>query len=178
MMQTTEHRVYRVLFLCTGNSGRSQIAETVLNRKGGGRFKAESAGSRPAAQVNPFAIQVLAESGIEWAGHPPRGVDGLDHQRWDFVITVCDRAREVCPVFPGQPILSHWGMPDPAAVEGDAEEKRRAFREALTLISRRIDLLLVLPIEKLDRLVLEAQMQAIGEVGQPRRPAVVPTQGR
>jgi arsenate reductase len=164
-MRPDSQRVYRVLFLCTGNSGRSQIAETILNRKGRGRFVAESAGSRPAAQVNPFAIQVLGEGGIEWAGDQPRGLDGLDREHWDFVITVCDKAREVCPVFPGQPILSHWGMPDPAAVEGDDEEKRRAFREALTLISRRIDLLLVLPVEKLDRLVLEAKVQAIGEIG-------------
>lgn len=168
-MGPDEQRVYRVLFLCTGNSGRSQIAETVLNRKGRGRFMAESAGSRPAAQVNPFAIQVLGEGGIEWAGHQPRGLQGLDQERWDFVITVCDKAREVCPVFPGQPILSHWGMPDPAAVQGDDKEKRRAFREALTLISRRIDLLVVLPIDKLDRLVLEAKMRAIGEVGVTER---------
>jgi arsenate reductase len=167
---------YRVLFLCTGNSARSQIAETVLNRKGHGRFKAESAGSRPAARVNPFALQVLAESGIDWAGHQPRGVEDLRGQSWDFVITVCDKAREACPMFPGQPILSHWGMPDPAAVEGDDEEKQRAFREALTLISRRIDLLLVLPLEKLDRLVLEAKLQAIGEVGLAVGP--VPGEGR
>ena len=158
-------RVYRVLFLCTGNSGRSQIAEAILNRKGRGRFRAESAGSRPVTRVNPFALQVLGENGIEWAGHPPRGLEGLDRVRWDFVITVGDKAREVCPVFPGQPILSHWGMPDPAGVEGTDDEKLRAFQEALTLISRRIDLLLVLPIEKLDRLVLEAQMEAIGQAG-------------
>jgi arsenate reductase (thioredoxin) len=164
-MRPDNQRVYRVLFLCTGNSGRSQIAETVLNRKGRGRFVAESAGSRPTARVNPYALEVLAEGGIAWRGHEPRGLEGLARERWDFVITVCDKAREVCPVFPGQPILSHWGMPDPAAVEGSDEEKLRAFREALTLISRRIDLLLVLPVEKLDRLVLEAQVQAIGEVG-------------
>lgn len=164
-MQAADHRVFRVLFLCTGNSGRSQMAEAILNRKARGRFEAHSAGSRPVAEVNRFAIQVLAESGIEWDGHQPRGLDGLDRERWDFVITVCDKAREVCPVFPGQPILSHWGMPDPAAVEGDDEEKRRAFREALTLISRRIDLLLVLPVDKLDRLALKARMQAISEVG-------------
>jgi arsenate reductase (thioredoxin) len=156
---------YRVLFLCTGNSARSQIAEAVLNRKGRGRFLAESAGSSPAAMVNPNALQALQEAGIEWRGHPPRGLTGLDRQRWEFVITVCDRAREACPVFPGQPILAHWGMPDPAAVEGDEATKRAAFVEALTLISRRIDLLLALPVEKFDRLVLEAKVKAIGEVG-------------
>jgi len=140
------------------------MAEAILNRKGRGRFVAESAGSQPASCVNPYAIKVLREGGIEWEGREPRGVAGLEGG-WDFVITVCDKAREVCPVFPGQPILSHWGMPDPAAVEGNDEEKRRAFREALTLISRRIDLLLVLPVDKLDRLVVEAKTQAIGDVG-------------
>ena len=164
-MQAANHRVFRVLFLCTGNSARSQMAETILNRKGRGHFIAESAGSRPAAEVNPHAIEVLLEGGIEWRGHQPRGLDGLERMRWDFVITVCDKAKETCPVFPGQPILAHWGMPDPAAVEGDDRTKRAAFLEALTLISRRIDLLLALPVEKLERLVLEAKVQAIGEVG-------------
>jgi arsenate reductase (thioredoxin) len=89
----------------------------------------------------------------------------LDRESWDFVITACDRAKEACPVFPGQPILSHWGMPDPAAVEGDEAAKRAAFLDALTLISRRIDLLLALPIEELERLILEAKVQAIGEMG-------------
>jgi arsenate reductase len=165
MQPAADHRVFRVLFLCTGNSARSQIAETILNRKGRGRFIAESAGSRPAERVNPYAIDVLREGGIEWQGHPPRGLEGLSRKQWDFVITVCDKAREACPVFPGQPIRSHWGMPDPAAVEGDDSAKRAAFLDALTLISRRIDLLLALPVEKLERLALGARMQAIGEVG-------------
>jgi arsenate reductase (thioredoxin) len=164
-MQPANHRMFRVLFLCTANSARSQIAETILNRKGRGRFIAESAGSRPAEQVNPLAVSVLREGGIEWEGHPPRGLEGLDRKNWDFVITVCDKAKEACPVFPGQPILSHWGMPDPASVEGDERAKRAAFLDALTLISRRIDLLLALPIEKLERLALEARVQAIGDVG-------------
>ncbi|MGH7585882.1 MAG: arsenate reductase ArsC [Gemmatimonadales bacterium] len=153
----------RVLFLCTGNSARSQMAEAVLNRKGRGRFVAESAGSRPAARVNPFALAALRESGVEWRGHQPRGLEGLERERWDFVITVCDRARESCPVFPGQPVLAHWGMPDPAEVEGDDRVKRAAFSQALTLINRRIDLLLALPAEGLERLVLEARVRAIGE---------------
>ena len=158
----TVRRPYRVLFLCTGNSARSQIAEAVLNRKGQGRFVAESAGSSPAASVNPHAIQVLREAGIEWRGHSPRDLAGLDRQRWDFVVTVCDRAQEACPVFPGQPILAHWGMPDPAAAPGDEAARRAAFVAALTLISRRIDLLLALPLEKLDRLAIEAKLAAIG----------------
>jgi protein-tyrosine-phosphatase len=156
---------YRMLFLCTGNSARSQIAEAVLNRKGAGRFLAESAGSTPAGRVNPYAVEVLREAGIDWQGHQPRGLTGLDRVGWDFVVTVCDRAREACPVFPGQPILAHWGMPDPAAVEGDDAAKRASFRDALTLISRRIDLLLALPMEKLERLAVEARVKAIGDVG-------------
>jgi arsenate reductase len=164
-MQPADNRVFRVLILCTGNSARSQIAEALFNRKGRGRFVAESAGSQPASQVNPYAIEVLHESGIEWQGHQPRGLDGLDRQSWDFVITVCDNAKEACPIFPGQPILAHWGMPDPAAVEGDNETKRAAFRDALTLISRRIDLMMALPVDKLERLVLAARVKAIGQVG-------------
>jgi arsenate reductase (thioredoxin) len=164
-MQPSDNRVFRVLFLCTGNSARSQIAEAILNRKGRGRFIAESAGSRPVEQVNPLAIEILREGGIEWTGHQPRGLDGLDREPWDFVITVCDKARETCPVFPGQPILAHWGMPDPAATRGNDSAKRSAFQDALALISRRVDLLLALPVEKLERLVVEARVEAIGEVG-------------
>jgi protein-tyrosine-phosphatase len=164
-MNTPQPQPLRVLFLCTGNSARSQMAEAVLNRKGAGRFEAHSAGSHPADRVNPLAIQALQEAGITWRGHAPRGIEGLDQESWDFVITVCDRAREACPVFPGQPILAHWGMPDPAAVIGTEDGRHAAFVEALTLISRRIDLLLALPVEKLERLALELRVRAIGEVG-------------
>ena len=158
-------RPFRLLFLCTGNSARSQMAEAVLNRKGAGRFEAHSAGSRPAERVNPLALWALRNTGIEWRGHAPRGLDGLEREPWDFVITVCDKARESCPVFPGQPVLAHWGMPDPAAVLGTEAEERAAFDEALRLISRRIDLMLALPLEKLERLVLETRVQAIGTEG-------------
>lgn len=153
----------RVLFVCTGNSARSQIAEALLNRKGAGRFVAESAGSHPASRVNPLAVRVLAEHGIEWGGQRPRGMDGLEREGWDIVITVCDRAKESCPIFPGRPALAHWGMPDPAEVEGPEERKLEAFRETLTLLSRRLDLLLALPIEKVERLVLAQRLHAIGE---------------
>lgn len=153
----------RILILCTGNSARSQIAEALLVRKGGERFEVVSAGSRPAPRVNPFAVRVLAEAGIDWAGREPKGLEGLDGQRWDFVITVCDRAKEACPIFPGQPLLAHWGMPDPAEVEGSDEAKLRAFRDTFTVLSRRIDLLLALPMEKLDRLRLEERVRAIGQ---------------
>jgi arsenate reductase len=163
-------RPLRTLILCTGNSARSQMAEAVLNQKGRGRFVAESAGSEPAARVNPYAVEALLEAGIDWSGRRPRGIDDLIGRPWDIVITVCDRAREACPFFPGQPALAHWGMEDPAAVEGDDETKRRAFREALQLISRRIDLMLALPVEKLERLVLQERLRAIG-VEQPSRTA-------
>ena len=144
----------RLLFLCTGNSARSQMAEAIVNHKGRGRFRAESAGSRPAAQVNPLAIATLAEHGITWAGHAPRSVEGLEREPWDVVITVCDRAKESCPIFPGQPVLAHWGVPDPT--------DHRTFHEAFLLLSRRIDLLLALPIETLEREALAAQLRAIG----------------
>jgi arsenate reductase len=138
-------RPFRLLFLCTGNSARSQMAEALLNARGQGRFVAASAGSNPASRVNPLAVDTLREFGIPWSGHPPRSVQGLERERWDFVVTVCDRAKESCPIFPGQPVLAHWGMPDPADVQGDEETKRAAFRDAFLLLSRRIDVLLANP---------------------------------
>ena len=162
-MTPTTSRPFRLLFLCTGNSARSQIAEAILNWKGKGQFHAESAGSHPAAQVNPFAIAVLAEAGLAWTGHPPRTVEGLEREPWDFVITVCDRAKESCPIFPGHPVLAHWGMPDPAAVDGTKEARRAAFRKAFVLLSRRIDLLLALPFDELERMALESRVRSIGE---------------
>ena len=158
----TSPRVYRVLILCTGNSARSQIAEALLNHKGGGRFHAESAGSRPAARVNPFAIDALARAGIPWSGHAPRGLDGLERDTWDFVITVCDNAKESCPILPGHPVSAHWGMPDPAEVEGSDEDKRRAFAGALRVISRRIDVLVALPLVTLDPTTITERVRAIG----------------
>ena len=162
-MTIAPDRKFRLLFLCTGNSARSQMAEALLNMKGKGLFEAASAGSRPAPRVNPYAVETLREHGVPWAGHPPRGIDGLEREPWDFVITVCDRAKEACPIFPGQPVLAHWGMPDPADVEGDDAAKRAAFRDAFVLISRRIDLLLALPHSKLTHLALAARVRAIGD---------------
>ena len=134
----------RVLFLCTGNSARSQMAEALLNAKGKGRVQAESAGSRPAARVNPLALETLRDFSVPWAGHAPRSVAGLEAEPWDFVITVCDRAKESCPVFPGKPAQAHWSLPDPAEVVGDDAAKRTAFRQTFLDLSRRIDLLLSL----------------------------------
>jgi len=162
---------FRLLFLCTGNSARSQMAEAILNAKGKGRFEVASAGSRPATRVNPWALQTLRDMHVPWAGHEPRSVDGLQGEHWDFVITVCDRAKASCPILPGQPVLAHWGMPDPAEVEGDDATRRAAFRDAFLLLSRRIELLLALPVEKLERLALESRVQAIGGLA-PRSPIV------
>ncbi len=138
------------------------MAEALLNWKGRGRFHAESAGSRPADRVNLHAIETLREHDIPWSGHAPRSIDGLEREPWDFVITVCDRAKESCPIFPGQPILAHWGMPDPAEVAGAEATQRKAFEAAFLVLSRRIDELLALPIEKLERLALEARLRVIG----------------
>lgn len=153
---------FRVLVLCTGNSARSQMAETLFNRLGAGRIHAESAGTYPAPRVNPLAIAALSEAGYPWSGHQPRGLDGLEREPWDFVITVCDKAKESCPIFPGQPMVAHWGMPDPADVGGDEAARRAAFRDALLLIRRRVELMLALPLEKLERMALEARVRAIG----------------
>jgi arsenate reductase len=152
----------RVLVLCTGNSARSQMAEALFNRLGAGRVVAESAGSRPAARVNPLALETLAHFGVPHAAHPPRGLDGLEGRQWDFVITVCDNAREACPIFPGQPVLAHWGMPDPAEADGGEEAKRAAFFGAFLVLRRRIELMLSLPFETLERMALAARVRAIG----------------
>jgi len=167
----SEQQARRVLFVCTGNSARSQMAQVILNRKGAGRFVADSAGSAPAGRVNPLAIAALQDHGYRWDGHQPQGLDAVTRQPWDFVITVCDHARESCPIFPGQPVAAHWGMPDPAEATGSEEERRRAFDQALLLLSRRIDLLLALPLEKLERLAVERRL---GEIGLTRTEAPGP----
>lgn len=158
--------VYQVLFLCTGNSARSIMAEVILRQVGAGRFRVHSAGSHPAGRVNPFALELLRKN------HLP--VEGLRSKSWDelaapgappldFVFTVCDQAAaEACPVWPGQPMTAHWGVPDPAAVAGSEDEKREAFRRAFLMLDRRIQLFLALPLEKLDRLQLRERLAAIG----------------
>jgi arsenate reductase len=157
--------MFRVLFLCTGNSARSQIAEALLNRDGAGRFAAESAGTEPAPRVNPGAIETLAAAGIEWRGHPPQSVDALDRKAWDLVVTVCDDAKESCPIFPAGPVIAHWGMPDPAAVQGDPATKRAAFEGTLEVLRRRIAALVQLPVEKLARPALKARVREIKSIG-------------
>jgi arsenate reductase (thioredoxin) len=157
---------YNVLFLCTGNSARSIMAEAILNHKGRPVFTAYSAGSHPSGAVRAEALRQLQ------AGHVP--AQGLRSKSWeefaqpaapalDFVITVCDNAaQEVCPVWPGQPVTAHWGVPDPAVVQGTEEEIKNAFRSAFFLLDRRIDLLLNLPLDKLDRLALKREVEKIG----------------
>src|SRR5450755_242338 len=137
--------VLSVLFLCTGNSARSQIAEALLATRGRGRFTAGSAGVLPAARVNPFAVEILRDYGIDWSGRVPKTIDDIRGMHWDFVITVCDRAKESCPIFPGNPTFAHWGMEDPAEVQGVDVTKRDAFRNPAITLARRIDLFFFIP---------------------------------
>lgn len=157
---------YNVLFLCTGNSARSILAESILNHFGGEQFTGYSAGSFPAGQVNPFALQMLEQMKLPTEGLHSKNWDvfsGSDAPKMDFVFTVCDSAAaEPCPVWPGQPMTAHWGMPDPAAVEGSDDEKLRAFRETLIALKSRIGLFINLPITSLDRLKLQQKLEDIG----------------
>jgi len=155
-----------VLFLCTGNSARSIMAEAYLNVAGKGRFVAYSAGSHPTGKVNPFALELIEKNRIPAAGMRSKSWDEFARPgapKLDFVITVCDHAAgEACPVWPGQPISAHWGIADPAAVGGSEQDKRRAFLRAFTELSTRINLFLSLPLDKLDRLVLQKRLDDIG----------------
>jgi len=154
----------RVLFLCTGNSARSIIGEYLLRRLGGERFQVFSAGAFPTGKVNPFAIQVLKDFYNIDASHArSKSWEEFNDVEFDFVVTVCDNARESCPVWPGQPIVAHWSSPDPAAVEGSDEEKYRAFKEVAFQINHRLQTFTSLPLEKLDRLELIKAIQTIGD---------------
>ena len=162
---TAKH--YNVLFLCTGNSARSILAEAILNKDGEDRFQAYSAGSHPKGTVHPLALAVLEEAGYPIVGLHSKSWDEFataDAPQMDFVFTVCDSAaREVCPVWPGQPMTAHWGVPDPALVEGTPEQIERAFREAFVILERRISLFLCLPLSSLDRLAIQTQIDRIGQ---------------
>jgi arsenate reductase len=166
-VRVSDHdQIFNVLFLCTGNSARSILSEALLNKRGLGRFRAFSAGSHPTGRVNPYALELLQRR-----GYP---TDGLRSKSWDefaapeapeihFVFTVCGNAAgEVCPVWPGQPITAHWGVPDPAAVEGPDEQKRRAFEDACRVLDHRVSLFVSLPIRSLERLVLQERVTEIG----------------
>ena len=160
-------RVYNVLFLCTGNSARSILAEAILNRRGKGRFKAFSAGSYPKGAVHPMALALLERKGLPTEGLRSKAWDEFAQQgspKLDFVFTVCDNAAgEVCPIWPGQPMTAHWGQPDPAAVEGTDLDKTNAFREAFRMLERRIDMFTSLPITSLDQLSLGNKVREIGK---------------
>jgi arsenate reductase len=161
------HRIYNVLFICTHNSARSILAEAILNQNGAGRFQAFSAGSHPAGVVNPRALDLLERNHFSTLG--------LRSKNWeefaapgapvmDYVLTVCDQAAgEVCPVWPGQPMTAHWGVPDPAAVEGDEEAVSNAFKDAFIVLNRRIALFLSLPLEKLNKLSLQKELTQIAQ---------------
>jgi arsenate reductase len=162
-------KTFNVLFLCTGNSARSILAEAYLNARGKEKFRAYSAGSHPAGKVNPFALELLIKNRID--------SDGLRSKSWDefaqmgapvmdFVFTVCDQAAgEMCPVWPGQPVTAHWGVNDPARVNGTDAEKRQAFMRAFAELSTRINLLLNLPLDKIERLALKKKLDEIGKLG-------------
>ena len=159
--------VFNVLFLCTGNSARSILAESLLNNLGKGRFRAFSAGSQPAGRVNPFALELLEKNHFPTGDLRSKPWDEFaqpDAPHLDFVITVCDKAAgEVCPVWPGQPMTAHWGITDPAAVAGSGEQKRHAFVDAMNQLQRRICMFASLPFEKLDRMKLQQAVREIGE---------------
>ena len=166
-----------VLFLCTGNSARSIIAEAIMNREGRDRFRAYSAGSHPRGQVNPEAIRLLESLHYQTGAFRSKSWDefeGPDAPRLDFVVTVCDdAAAEVCPIWPGQPMTAHWGMPDPAAAQGSPSEVALAFADAYRMLNNRITLFMSLPLASLDRLSLQRRLEAIGE----RREAPFPASG-
>ena len=157
---------YSVLFICTGNSARSILAEALMNHAGGGRFKAYSAGSHPTGVVNPNALQALRDVGVSVEGARSKSWDEFataDAPQMDFVFTVCDNAAgEVCPLWPGRPMTAHWGLPDPAAVKGSEDEVRMAFRDAAVTMKRRINLMLALPMSSLDAMAIRRQIRDIG----------------
>lgn len=156
---------YKFLFLCTGNSARSIMGEYLLRRLGGARFQVFSAGSFPTGKVNPMAIRVLKEVyNIDASEARSKSWEEFDEVEFDFVVTVCDNARETCPLWPGQPIVAHWSSPDPAAVEGSDAEKYKAFKEVALQLDLRLQLFTSLPFDKVDRTKLAAALQEIAKI--------------
>lgn len=167
-LKVVSNQPLNVLFLCTGNSARSIMAECVLNRLGGGKFKAFSAGSQPAGKVNPFALQVLRLAHYDTSGLRSKPWDEFatpNAPKLDFVFTVCDNAaQEVCPIWPGQPMTAHWGLPDPARAEGSDAERQLVFADTLRMLSNRISIFVSLPLDKLSKLSLQTKLNEIGKV--------------
>ncbi|TDP74778.1 arsenate reductase ArsC [Roseateles toxinivorans] len=161
-------RTYKVLFLCTGNSARSIIAEGLMSHLGAARFQAFSAGSHPTGAVNPLALQTLSRLHVSIDGFRSKSWDefaGVGASDLDFVFTVCDKAAgEVCPVWPGQPMTAHWGVEDPSEVQGSEETKLRAFTDTALILKRRIELMLALPLERLDAMSLQQELHRLGKV--------------
>ncbi|HTW33972.1 MAG TPA: arsenate reductase ArsC [Rhizomicrobium sp.] len=176
MRNEKPERPYNVLFLCTGNSARSILAEAILDKVGHGKFKAYSAGSAPKGEVHPHAIALLKRLGYPTDGLRSKSWDefaGPGAPKLDFVFTVCDNAaNEVCPVWPGQPMTAHWGIPDPAAVEGSDTKIAAAFRDAYLLLQRRIELFANLPVKTLDKMSLKRRLDEIGKLA--REPSEQP----
>src|SRR5580700_2601905 len=160
-------RPYNVLFLCTGNSARSIIAEAIINRLGQGRFKGFSAGSHPKAEVHPYVRDILQKLNFPTVALRPKDWNEFaapDAPRLDFVFTLCDNAKnEQCPYWPGQPMTAHWGLPDPAAAEGNEAERRLAFADAFRMLNNRISIFVALPMKSLDKLSLQRRLDEIGE---------------
>ena len=167
MITVVENRVFNVLFICTGNSARSIMAEAVLNRAGQGRFRGFSAGSYPKGQVHPYVIDLLRRLNYDVSGARSKSwaeFTGPNAPKLDFAFTLCDdAAAEACPTWPGQPMTAHWGMPDPAAATGTEAEIRYAFADAMRMITNRINIFVSLPMKSLDQLTLQKQLDAIGK---------------
>lgn len=168
MTENAPDRVYNVLFLCTGNSARSVLGEAIMNAVPGGRFRAYSAGSQPKGEVNPLTQHTLREMGLPSEGYRSKSWDEFaapDAPKLDFVFTVCDDAAgETCPYWPGQPMTAHWGVADPAAVEGSELDKVNAFRDAANYLRRRIEVFTALPLATIDRMSLNTRLKEIGKL--------------
>jgi protein-tyrosine-phosphatase len=162
-----QDKVYNALFICTGNSARSILAEGLLNGLAQGRFRAYSAGSQPKGDVHALALATLQKLGMPATGYRSKSWDEFtlpDAPQLDFIFTVCDNAAgEVCPIWPGQPMTAHWGVPDPAAVEGSDEDRLKAFQDTARVLKRRIELFLSLPMDRLDAMSLHQELRGIGK---------------